>query len=121
MNFKILRIGQVLFWAVVAHAFASVITLLGLSDEIVATTARSVPSEYMSDQYKTYGFGTSPRNDYTFSRICGLFGSIVPCPSQLWPEGLVQTKLGLVPPYDGYIASVSTSKLDRYLSKPYEG
>jgi hypothetical protein len=109
VDFKILCIGHVLFWAVVAHAFASVITPLGLSDEIVATTPRSVPFEYMPDKYKTYGFGTSPRNDYTFSRICGLFGSIVPCPSQPWPEGLVQTKLGLLPPYDGYIANVSSA------------
>jgi len=88
-------------------AIAGIITPLGLSDEIVVASVRNAQFDYIRDP-GPFGIGTPTRDDYTFSRICGIWGA-TPCPSQQWPEGVITNSTGLFAPSRDYILNVSTA------------
>ena len=58
-------------------AIAAVITPLGLSDAILPREKVSRPFSYAKDP-SPFGYGTPPRSNLGFSRICGV--GVIPCP-----------------------------------------
>ncbi|KIM73246.1 hypothetical protein PILCRDRAFT_731444 [Piloderma croceum F 1598] len=78
-NFRVSFISVVGFASTVLIIIASVITPLGLRNgPIIPSASRTMDAAYMPDT-SPIGLATSPRDHFTYGRICGAF-SPVPCP-----------------------------------------
>ena len=78
-SFRISFISVIGFASMVLIIIASVITPLGIQNGcIIPLASRTVNASYMPDT-SHIGLATSPRDHYTYSRICSAFGP-VPCP-----------------------------------------
>lgn len=63
-------------------AVAGVVTPLGLYDALLPADSIRTPFQYLKDN-SPFGYGTPPRSNFSFSRICGtgeLFVGPKPCP-----------------------------------------
>ena len=59
-------------------AIAGVVTPLGLYQALVPADGTDTPFEYLKDT-SPFGYGTPPRSNLSFNRVCGTMGPI-PCP-----------------------------------------
>jgi hypothetical protein len=63
-------------------AVAGVVTPLGLYETLLPADNIQTPFQYLKDN-TPFGYGTQPRSNFSFSRICGtgqLFAGPKPCP-----------------------------------------
>jgi hypothetical protein len=71
-------VTNLITWTFFLIALAGIITPLGLYDALVQTRSVQVKFRYLPDT-SPLGFGTPPRSNLPFNRLCGGFG-YTPCP-----------------------------------------
>ncbi|RMZ86686.1 hypothetical protein DV736_g6090, partial [Chaetothyriales sp. CBS 134916] len=106
----LLRLGTLM---VLLIPIASIVTPLGLSDTVLpSSSAKPISFPYIAD-VGPFGYGTPPRSNVGFNRICGYFG-LIACPG----SDTVQVASGdgseTFP--NGYDASIPKSRFDTFQS-----